>query len=37
MQEGTAADVVQLMSDVNEKVKAKFGVSLEPEVRFLGF
>lgn len=33
----TAADVVQLMSDVNEKVKAKFGVSLEPEVRFLGF
>lgn len=33
----TAADVVQLMFDVNEKVKAKFGVSLEPEVRFLGF
>lgn len=33
----TAADVVKLMSDVNEKVKAQFGVSLEPEVRFLGF
>ena len=33
----TAADVVQLMSDVDDKVKAKFGVSLEPEVRFLGF
>lgn len=33
----TAADVVQLMSDVKEKVKAEFGVSLEPEVRFLGF
>lgn len=33
----TAADVVQLMSDVKENVKAEFGVSLEPEVRFLGF
>lgn len=33
----TAADVVKLMSDVKEKVKAQLGVSLEPEVRFLGF
>lgn len=33
----TAADVRQLISDVQEKVKAASGVQLEPEVRFLGF
>ena len=32
----TAADVVELMKQVNEKVKDKFGVSLEPEVRRIG-
>jgi UDP-N-acetylmuramate dehydrogenase len=33
----TAADVRQLISDVQEKVKATSGVQLEPEVRFWGF
>lgn len=32
----TAADVCRLMSDVSEIVKEKFGVTLEPEVKFLG-
>lgn len=32
----TARDVVTLMQDVNEKVQKEFGVSLEPEVKFLG-
>ena len=32
----TAADVRQLMSDVNDKVSAQFGVSLEPEVKMIG-
>lgn len=32
----TAGDVHRLIRDVQEKVKASFGVELEPEVRFLG-
>ena len=32
----TAGDVHRLIRDVQEKVKARFGVELEPEVRFLG-
>ena len=32
----TAADVVQLMADVAQKVQKEFGVTLEPEVKFLG-
>jgi UDP-N-acetylenolpyruvoylglucosamine reductase len=28
--------VRKLMQDVQEKVNAQFGVSLEPEVKFLG-
>ncbi len=32
----TAADVVQLMRDVQDKVKEDAGVILEPEVKFLG-
>lgn len=32
----TAADVRALMQDVTEKVQEKFGVTLEPEVKFLG-
>lgn len=32
----TAHDVVQLMKDVVEKVQKEFGVTLEPEVKFLG-
>jgi UDP-N-acetylmuramate dehydrogenase len=32
----TAADVRQLMADVQRTVKEKFGVDLHPEVRFLG-
>lgn len=32
----TAADVVQLMNDVSKIVEEKFGVTLEPEVKFLG-
>lgn len=32
----TAADVVQLMNDVSRIVEEKFGVTLEPEVKFLG-
>jgi len=33
----TAADVRQLISDVQAKVKEQFGVELEPEVRMWGF
>ena len=32
----TAADVMELMRQINEKVTARFGVSLEPEVRRIG-
>ncbi len=32
----TAADIVELMSQVSERVKEKFGVELEPEVKRLG-
>ncbi|MDO4169436.1 MAG: UDP-N-acetylmuramate dehydrogenase [Lachnospiraceae bacterium] len=32
----TAEDIVSLMHQVNEKVTAKFGVSLEPEVKMIG-
>ena len=31
----TATDILQLMSDVQEKVKEQFGVQLEPEVKIL--
>lgn len=34
--DATAADIVELMKQVNEKVTAKFGVSLEPEVKMIG-
>ena len=34
--DATAADVIKLMSDVNEKVFNKFGVHLVPEVRIIG-
>lgn len=34
--DATASDVCRLMSDVSEKVKAEYGVTLEPEVKFLG-
>ena len=32
----TAADIAELIGEVSEKVKERFGVSLEPEVIFLG-
>ena len=32
----TATDVYELICDVQDKVKARFGVTLEPEVIFLG-
>ena len=32
----TAADVCRLMTDVQAKVQEQFGVTLEPEVKFLG-
>lgn len=32
----TAADVCRLMKNVQDKVKEQFGVTLEPEVKFLG-
>ena len=32
----TAADVCRLLKDVQDKVKEQFGVTLEPEVKFLG-
>ena len=34
--EATAADVLQLMKDVDSKVYEKFGVHLSPEVRIIG-
>lgn len=34
--EATAEEVIQLLQDVQEKVYEKFGVKLEPEVKFLG-
>ena len=33
----TAADVRQVIADVQQAVKAQFGVALEPEVKFWGF
>ncbi len=33
----TASDVKQLIDEVTKRVNEKFGVTLEPEVRFLGF
>ena len=32
----TASDILRLMDDVNARVQAQFGVTLEPEVRILG-
>ena len=32
----TAADVMQLISDVADKVKEQFGVTMEPEVKRVG-
>jgi UDP-N-acetylmuramate dehydrogenase len=32
----TAADVMQFMQDVSDKVNAQFGVTLEPEVKRVG-
>ncbi len=32
----TAADIVALMHSVQQRVREKFGISLEPEVKFLG-
>jgi len=34
---GTAADAVSLINDIRKTVKEAFGVTLEPEVRLLGF
>lgn len=34
--DATAADIVELMNQVSERVKDKFGVELEPEVKRLG-
>jgi UDP-N-acetylmuramate dehydrogenase len=34
---GTAAEFVALMGEVRKRVAARFGVELEPEVRFWGF
>jgi UDP-N-acetylmuramate dehydrogenase len=34
--EATARDVVALMKDVRQRVEEQFGVTLEPEVKFLG-
>jgi UDP-N-acetylmuramate dehydrogenase len=34
--EATARDVVTLMKDVRQRVEEQFGVTLEPEVKFLG-
>ena len=35
-QNATSADIRQLMQDVQEQVQEKFGVKLEPEVKFVG-
>lgn len=34
--DATAADICQLMRDVSDKVRAQFGVVLEPEVKMIG-
>ena len=34
--DATAADIVELMRQVSEKVFQEFGVALEPEVKRLG-
>ena len=34
--DATAADIVELMNQVSEKVYQEFGVTLEPEVKRLG-
>ena len=34
---GTAADFVALMGEVRSRVRSRFGVELEPEVKFWGF
>ena len=34
--DATAAEVLQLMDDVRERVMDKFGVELEPEVKIIG-
>lgn len=34
--EATAVDVMQLMKDVNDKVKEQYGIELEPEIQLLG-
>ena len=34
--DATAADICQLMQDVADKVQARFGVVLEPEVKMIG-
>ncbi len=34
--QATAADVMQLMKDVSDRVQAQFGVALEPEVKRIG-
>lgn len=35
-EQATAADIVELMKQVSDKVEQEFGVRLEPEVKFLG-
>ncbi|MEE0713478.1 MAG: UDP-N-acetylenolpyruvoylglucosamine reductase, partial [Blautia sp.] len=34
--DATAADVLGLIKEVQKRVQEKFGVALEPEVKFLG-
>jgi len=34
--QATAADVLELISEVGRRVKEKFGVDLTPEVRIIG-
>ena len=33
---GTASDVMELIRQIQAKVKEQFGVQLEPEIQFLG-
>ena len=33
---GTSTEVLTLMFDLYSKVKEKYGIELEPEIRFLG-
>ena len=35
--QATAAEVAQLIRDVQDEVMKKYGVKLEPEVRMIGF